>query len=203
MFILRAQNIIREAEQKLAEKVVEAWQKGVGLGEMTWFLRWRKMSIPYDILVRMEALPRITRSGHADSSVPEVDKTIRAAGLTFRRWCNIYGLSQEEASAEIQAGEGAAVKRFCTDFPKEGERLFGVLVHWRKRNGEFLHNRRPVTIVWDKDLPGFRAHFDWDLAVHGFGISRADALDCLMVQALIYRRIELLEILIAALPALE
>ena len=115
---------INKAEEEVQAAYAEAFQKGYSVVEIARIAGVKAGSYIHATLVQ-QGLIQAGKAGRrkAGTTPAVMEKYLAARGLSWAKWCAGWGLAEDEAFKQVQAGSGAAIEAIKRDFPGCAKRL--------------------------------------------------------------------------------
>ena len=187
---------IEDLEVKLNSRIMEAYQIGMSVMEITKVLRKSRVDYVHGFLRDAGCIPTMNRSDYHRSY--DVDNRLLAAlrnkGYSFGRWCLGWKLDSRLAEADLKTKPEneptAAHQALFRDFPDVYTRLFGGGRIARNGKGRAPRFYPSLAIAWDNSQKGYVAIIVEYPEVEVVGLDVNDAFEKVMSAYRLFQSIE-------------
>lgn len=188
---------LEDLEVKLNSRIMEAYEIGMSVMEITKALRKSRVDYVHGFLRDAGCIPTMNKSDYHRSY--DVDNRLLAAlknkGYSFGRWCLGWKMDSRQAEADLMASPvdgkpAAAHLAFHRDFPDVYAKLFS-----KGRVGRLAKEKVPrfypsLSFTWDGSRRGYIAIIVEHPEVEVVGLDLNDAFEKVMTAYRLFQSIE-------------
>lgn len=188
---------IEDLEVKLNSRIMEAYEIGMSVMEITKVLKKSRVDYVHGFLRDAGCIPTMDRSDYHRSF--DVDNrllvALRNKGYSFGRWCLAWKLDSRQAEADLRTrpvdGEPTAAHlALHRDFPDVYGKLFGKGRVTRFAKEKALRFYPSLSFSWDDSQRGYLATIVEYSEVEVVGLDLNDAFEKVMIAYRLFLSIE-------------
>jgi hypothetical protein len=188
---------IEDLEIKLNSRIMEAYQIGMSVMEITKVLKKSRVDYVHSFLRDAGCIPTMDRSDYHRSF--DVNNRLLAAlrnkGYSFGRWCLAWKMAAREAEADLKIRPAveeatAAHRAMRRDFPEIYAKLYGKGRVARFGKGKAPRFYPSLALTWDDSQRGYVAIIVEYPEVEVVGLDLNDAFEKVMIAYRLFQSME-------------